>query len=392
VSGRGARVLLGLALACLAAFQQFKLPVALPALLAAYGYERTLAGGFMSVYAVAGLALSVPVGRALERGAAGRVVAAALAAIGAGIAVVLAYPASGWVVLGGRALEGAGFAALAVTGSVLATTQAAPRLRARVTGVLAAWIPIGQLAAAALAPALLALGGWRALWLAALALTAAAALWARAIAADGPLLAAARPRPAAGPAARLEGTARRSLWLASAVFMLWVAQYFAFMTWLPQYLVESYGLGAAGASLGYALPVALLLAMCLATGWAIDAGARVGRLMVAGLVVQVLAWWLAALAAGPVGGLAVLALYGLSAGVVPTCLFATPALLTGAGAGTARAFGVMMTGRNLGVLIGPVAAALLFELAGGWEPAAPALGTVTLAALALAVPLASRLR
>ena len=53
----------GLALAWFAAYQQFKLPVVLPVLLADYGYDRTLAGSFMSIYAVAGLALSMPFGR-----------------------------------------------------------------------------------------------------------------------------------------------------------------------------------------------------------------------------------------------------------------------------------------------------------------------------------------
>ena len=52
---RGDRLLgiaFGLGVLFLAAYQQFKLPVVLPVLLADFAYDRTLAGGFMSVYAL----------------------------------------------------------------------------------------------------------------------------------------------------------------------------------------------------------------------------------------------------------------------------------------------------------------------------------------------------
>ncbi len=57
----------GHTLASFAAYQQFKLPPALPVLLETYHYDRALAGAFMSVYAVAGLLLSMVFGRLLAR-------------------------------------------------------------------------------------------------------------------------------------------------------------------------------------------------------------------------------------------------------------------------------------------------------------------------------------
>ena len=68
----------GLGLAFLAAYQQFKLPVVLPVLLADYSYDRTLAGGFMSIYAFFGLFLSIPLGRAIQHHGAASLVAWAL--------------------------------------------------------------------------------------------------------------------------------------------------------------------------------------------------------------------------------------------------------------------------------------------------------------------------
>ena len=53
-------VAFGTCLACLVAFQQFKLPPVLSVLLADYHWDRTLAGGLMAIYALAGLLLSIP--------------------------------------------------------------------------------------------------------------------------------------------------------------------------------------------------------------------------------------------------------------------------------------------------------------------------------------------
>ena len=73
-----ALVALGLALVIYAAYSQFKLPVVLPVLLDSYGYDRVLAGGFMSIFAVFGILLSVPMGRAVARRGALRLILLAL--------------------------------------------------------------------------------------------------------------------------------------------------------------------------------------------------------------------------------------------------------------------------------------------------------------------------
>jgi predicted MFS family arabinose efflux permease len=52
---------------CFAAYRQFKLPPSLPVLLQRCGYDRTVAGRLMSVYALAGLLMSLPLGRAIDR-------------------------------------------------------------------------------------------------------------------------------------------------------------------------------------------------------------------------------------------------------------------------------------------------------------------------------------
>ena len=70
---------------------------------------------------------------------------------------------------------------------------------------------------------------------------------------------------------------RRNLMIAGGVFMLWSCQYFAYMTWLPQYLVEIHGLSPSMAVVGYVIPVVVLIFTTLAVGLVLRAGAPVGR-------------------------------------------------------------------------------------------------------------------
>ncbi|RMD61935.1 MAG: MFS transporter [Alphaproteobacteria bacterium] len=382
----------GLGLACLAAYHQFKLPPALPAMLAEYGYDRTLAGGFMAVYAVAGLTLSWSLGRFLSRAGIPGPVLGALALTVAGSALTLMWPEQGWLVLGARAIEGVGFAVLAIAGPVLANASAAPRHLPLVVGLTASWIPVGQITAIALAPPAFAAGGWQGLWWAGIAASLGFAVATLRLRTGGHVDPAGTDE-GAGLAVHpaIDAARFRRLMLAGAIFMLWAGQYFAYMTWLPQYLVETQGLSPSWAALGTVIPVVVLLITNFATGMVLRAGVPVGPLLCLGLVVQAVVWWLVPVTGGGLSGLVSLLVYGIAAGICPTCLFAMPSVIVGAGRPAAAAFGVLMTGRNIGVLAGPVAVAEAFKLFGGWEVAGPMFGALTTVALGLGVWLAVHL-
>lgn len=378
----------GLCLAYLAAYQQFKLPPVLPVLLDTYRYDRTLAGGLMSIYAVAGLILSWVLGNALSRQGLAGPILAGLALMVLGSLLSLALPANAWVVLAGRALEGTGFAVLAIAGPVLANANASARQLPIVVGLTASWIPIGQLGATVLAPLAFAWDWWQMLWAAAIAASLAMALWTLRLQRQG-ALAVSVPGPGDTAAAvSLTPLQRRSLKIAAGVFMLWSAQYFAYMTWLPQYLVEMHGLSPSMAAFGYVIPVVVLIFTTIVVGIVWRTGVPVGLTLVVGLTLQLAVWVLVPVAsAGPLG-VASLIVYGIGAGICPTCLFAMPSVIVGPGAAAARAFGVIMTGRNLGVLLGPVVLAQAFKVFGGWAIAAPIFGTVTAFAAGLGIWLA----
>ncbi len=375
----------GLCLAYYAAYQQFKLPPALPLLLETYGYDRALAGGFMSIYAAAGLLLSLPLARVLDRiGILGPVLTALVLMV-IGSTVNLMAPENGWIVLAGRGLEGIGFAVLAIAGPVLANANATARQLPIVAGLTASWIPIGQLGATAAAPAAFAGPGWQALWWLGIAGAVVLALWTTTLHSRRTVSFTSQ-RAADGQGSA--GQRRGSLILAAGAFMIFSGQYYAYMTWLPQYLVEVHGLSPSLAVLGYTVPVATLFATNLVFGMILRAGIPLGPLLVVGMASQAAVWWLIPVTGGGVGGAISLVVYGIGAGVVPTCLFAIPSLLAGSGRPPASAFGIIMTGRNLGVLVGPVLLALAFKSSGTWDVATPIFGTATTFGLGVCIWLA----
>jgi hypothetical protein len=69
-----------------------------------------------------------------------------------------------------------------------------------------------------------------------------------------------------------------------------------------------------------------------------------------------------------------------------------PSRILGPGRPLVPAFGIIMTGRNVGVLLGPVVLAQLSKLEGGWELSAPIFGSVSLLAVALGFWLLRRRR
>lgn len=371
-------VLFGLSLGVLAAYQQFKLPPALPLLLKTYGYERAVAGAFMSIYAVAGLLLSVPVGRVLGREGPRRLLVSSFLLLLAGNAAGLAAPASGWAMLGSRLLEGLGCATLAVVGAVVTTTSAAPRHRPVAIALWATWIPMGQVLGTAIAIPSVSAGYWRPLWWFAAFVTLALAAWGHRLKGAG-LGALLPPKPSAAPAAPVgpggSGPDRKLLLaLASCLFGLWSVQYITYVTWLPQYLVEAHGFAPGAAARAYLIPSVLTIVFNLAGGAMLRRGTRMGWLLAGSVAVQGAVWFAVPLTRNLAQGLLSLVAYGVSSGVTATALFALPAALFGAQAG--KGFGGIMAGRNLGVLVGPILLGQLVTWYGSWEPIPVVFGSV----------------
>ena len=382
-------VAFGLALASLAAYQLFKLPPALPVMLAAYGYDRVLAGGFMSIFAIAGIAFSLRVGTGLRAHGPWPYLIAACGLFLSGEAISLASPENGAAMLVARGLEGVGYTICAIAGPLIANLNASPRQLPLIIGLTATWVPVGQLIASLISLPVVALDQWRPLWWVGIGLTLGLALWGLIIHRDGaahPLMGRGRLAPASrgnhtGRAANplIE---RRALIVAAAVFGIWSGQYIGYMTWLPAFLVERYGFAPEAAVFAYMTPTALVLAFCLVTGALLRAGAPLIPLMIGSMAVQAALWLAMPVTGSGWLGAASLIVYGISSGITPVCLFALPSVIMGGERVDGRAFGIVMTGRNLGILAGPIVLAQAVALSAGWSLVWPLYGGATVIAAA----------
>jgi hypothetical protein len=164
------------------------------------------------------------------------------------------------------------------------------------------------------------------------------------------------------------------------VFGIWSGQYIGYMTWLPAFLVESYGFAPTAAVFAYMTPTALVLALCLVTGALLRAGAPLIPLMIGSMAVQASLWLAIPVTGSGWLGAASLIVYGISSGITPVCLFALPSAIMGGERVDGRAFGIVMTGRNLGILAGPIVLAQAVSLSADWSLVWPLYGGATVIA------------
>jgi MFS family permease len=386
------KVAFGVMLGAFSAYQQFKLPPILPDFLARYPQSPIVAAGFMSIYALVGLFASAPIGRHLDAWL-GRGLVAVFGLTVIGITMALCWPQSAVLMLLSRGIEGLAFAigaiaGPAIAGPAIAAAAASPRDLPLVTGLLAGWIPMGQIVAAVLA---LALGDWRWLWLIGLGFCAPLGLWAW-------LLLKHRLKAGFDQRAALrlpDKTQRRDLRLAGIVFLLWSCQYFAFMTWLTQYLTSVLALGRVASVLAYLVPVVVLLGFNILTGWALRHRLPLFPALALGLVSQAAVWLAQPWLSGGLG-LVGLVIYGIGAGIIPTCLYQLPHAIARGTAGAAF-YGILMTGRNVGVFLGPILLAALigtgkFTLGIGWAGGAQVMAGITAMAVLVALVLRRKLQ
>lgn len=396
-------VFFGLAVAVLGAYQQLKLPPVLPEMLASFGYPKLLAGGFMSVFAVAGLLLSLQVGRWMQLAGAARFLIGAAGLAVAGSLLILAAPENGWIVLAGRALEGTAMAILAVAGPTIMTRNAGPEHIAVAGALAATWIPLGGLIASGVARGWEGLHPGAALWppvfWVGIGFAVLVGLAAWRLARPGSPVDLKMPVPQAGAVAP-DPARRTALILAGLCFFFWSTQNMAMLSWLPTYLSERRGLDGGDAAALYALPVAMIALFNLVAIPILKRGAPIAALLAVVLVGQAALFAAVALfpiAESPVLGIAALALYGALAGITPSCLYGLPAAILGGARTGAGAFGILMTGRNMGVLSGPLLVAALVDGGlfaawdGGWGAAAPAVALTTGLAAMVALVLMRRL-
>ena len=367
----------GIVIGFVAAYFQFKVPPVLPVLLEDYNYDKFIAGGFMSIFAIAGMAISVRVGKKIRKNGALRYLIGAFILMIAGSLIGLTVPESGIMMLVSRAVEGVGAAILAICMPAFANMNAGPRHLPIIIAIQATWIPIGQLTANLIAQPAVANNNWQPVWWAGIIATLAVAGWTLLIYKKNSKDFGRQAIQTKSEVPPINQNEQISMFIAATLFFLWQAQFMAYFTWLPVYLVDVRSFTADGAVLINQIPVVILLVFALLTGFVIKAGVRFFPLLLFALSLQAVSWLLVPFSDNTLTGTISLVAWGIAAGITPTCLWALPSVLLGGHRADTQAFAIVLTGRYIGILAGPLIAVAIFKSSGDWIVVAYTFGAIT---------------
>jgi MFS family permease len=355
-----------------------KVPVALPTLRPELGLSLVQAGWVSSALTTMALLLAPLVGVFVGRIGAWRMVMAGLSACAVGSLIPLLATPSFGLLMAARIVEGFGFMCVAVATPALVTAATAPRDRRFAIGLWSAYMPMGAGLAMLLSPLLLPATGWRGLWwlaVAGLLMAMAALVWQRRAVMPPP---ASVPVPApAATASPAEGSfwapvwqaLRQPLpWLLALAFSVWAAQHFALIVWMPTYLRDVRGLGAAttavltSAMLLACVPGNLLAGSLLQRGWSRSrliilgqAGAGLGALLYATEALPDLLRLAAAIGVSFIGG------------TIPAAVMASSTVLARSPQQIGTLQGLFMQGAQLGQFVGTPAIAAIVAATGSWQ-------------------------
>ncbi len=351
------------------AFQNGKMPAALPTLTADLGLTLVEAGWAVSLLYGITTVLGLASGAFADLWGARRFVTAGLLIV-AGASFLGGFATGAFGLLATRFLEGLGLMAVFVAAPALIHRAAAPRHQRFAFGIWSGYMPAGTSFMILVTPPVIGAVGWRGLWWLNTALLAGFALlfWTATRRAPDPRAAAA------GRLARFRGDLgavlrARGPWLLALCFATYTAGYLCVASFLPTLLIAG-GIGQVLAGTLVALVVAANVAGNLFSGWLLQCGAARGLLIaIAAATMGGLSLVVYATDLDPAAKLAAAFVYSFVGGLLPAAVMGGAPVHAPSPAQIGTTNGLILQWGNLGQLAAPPIFAALAST-GGWAVAA----------------------
>ncbi|NIN69054.1 MAG: MFS transporter [Anaerolineae bacterium] len=360
---------------------QYKVPPVMPVLMEAFSLDLTTANLLMSVFSLAGLVLAIPAGlivhgigprRAGLISIGSVVIGAALGAVSGGATALLLS----------RTIEGLSFVFMMIGAPAIIAVWFSAQDRGVPMGIFATWVPVGNMIAFVVAPALAVQFGWQAIWWFGCAYGTLTFLvfWVLVrMPTEAAELADTSNPTGTGQLSRGQSTAavrralaNRDVWLLGLMFLCFTMCFPAFMANMPTFLHTVRGYTLATAGLIVSLSSIAAIVSCPAVGWISDRiSSRKTVYMVAYLALTVL-WVLPFRVTGAAIPLFMIG-FGVFAPAIPTMVMASVPEIVERPELAGIGMGVVVMVQNLGLLLGPVIFGRIVQTTGSWVMAGYAL-------------------
>jgi MFS transporter, CP family, cyanate transporter len=358
-----------------AALHVGKLAPALPVLAQSLGVTLVQAGFLLSLVQLAGMTLGLAVGLAADGLGLKRTMVGGLALLSA------ASLAGGWAqdpsaLMALRAVEGLGFLLASMPAPSLIRRMVDPARMNATLGLWGAYMPFGTAVALLGGPAVIAVLGWPGWWWLLAAVTGVMALWLwQAVPGTVDEHHSLQGADARGWVERLRQTlAAPGPWLVALTFAAYSSQWLSVIGFLPTMYAQA-GIGGPLAGAATALAAAVNMVGNIASGRALQRGARPHHLLYLGFAAMGLGAFLAfaPIWAGIEPGFAALMRYAavlmFSAvgGLIPGTLFSLAVRLAPGERAVSTTVGWMQQCSSLGQFAGPPLVGWVAARAGGWQ-------------------------
>jgi MFS transporter, DHA1 family, inner membrane transport protein len=346
-----------------------KLPPALPSIRAELGLDLVTASWLASLFSATGMVTGVFLGAVADRFNHWRLAISGLALMAvSGLCGAISGTAAQLVIT--RFFEGVGFIAVVIAAPSIIANATRGRARSVALGLWPGYMPAGISLMILLAPFAMHVGGWRGMWIsvAVLAAFGTALMW---------IVGHANGRERTFPASTTPllqnirvGTSQLGPWLVAGCFALYGAQLYAVITWMPTFMIEERGIGAATAATLTALIVVANGACNVLGSWLLHRGAAPWVMIaLSGAIMAISALgtfsgWLS----DPARYLCSAALCG-AGGVVASATFAVAPSLAASPAQLGVVNGILVQASNIAQFVGPAALATTVAKLGHWESA-----------------------
>jgi predicted MFS family arabinose efflux permease len=370
-----------------AALHVGKLPPALPVLGQVLGVSLLQAGFLLSLVQLAGMALGLVTGLAVQRVGLKRSMVGGLCVLALASALGAMVP-NVYGLLATRVLEGLGFLWVVLPAPALVRRLVPPEKLSGMLGMWGAYMPLGASLALLAGPHVIAWSapqwGWRILWCMLAAMAAALALL---VAWRVPAQPPAAARASSGRL--IGGTLRsRAAWLLAMAFAMYSGQWLAVVGFLPSIYAQA-GLAGAWAGPLTALAAAVNIIGNVAAGRLLGRGLPPLALLGTGFLVMAGGALLAFSAqVSPTLQYVAVLCFSMVGGLIPATLFSLAVRLAPSADTVSTTVGWMQQWSALGQFAGPPLVAWVAATAGGWQWT----GWVTAASSALGFVLALQLQ